>query len=81
MLSGQKIVWAKDQAKVHHIGWFGYHRPHGIRLHGPLSERYSALTKIITDPARLKKVARDFNDIHILEPWRHDESYEVTEAP
>lgn len=69
-----RVMWEQRGVTVwpyvprcYHMGWYGYHRPHGIRPNGQLQEKISALRASISDPAVISQVARDFGDI---EPYR-----------
>ncbi len=49
--------------RCYHMGWYGYHRPNGMRPGGHLDQKISALRSIISDAERLKVAAPDFGDI------------------
>ncbi len=49
--------------RCYHMGWYGYHRPNGIRPGGFLNQKIDALRGIISNAETLKKVAPDYGDI------------------
>ncbi len=80
-LSGQRVAWAKQQPKVQHVGWYGYHRPKSVRPAGSLEQKYALVKTLLQNPERLKRYVKDFHDIKPVVPWTYDESYQVTVAP
>lgn len=55
--------------RSYHMGWYGYHRPNGVRPDGQLQNKVMSLREHIQSPDRLKLAAPDFGDI---EPYRED---------
>lgn len=52
-----KVIWS-NPVRAHHVGWYGYHRPHTERPTGTLEERIAKVREIIADPERLKRIAQ-----------------------
>lgn len=69
-----RIMWEQKWFTVwpyvprcYHMGWYGYHRPNGVRPNGWLEQKVGALRSMISDADALKRVAPDFGDI---EPYK-----------
>lgn len=52
--------------RCYHMGWYGYHRPNGMRPGGHLDQKIAGLRAIVSNVEQLKIAAPDFGDIEPL---------------
>lgn len=66
VLAHHKVVYATTPM-AQHVGWYGYHRPKGVRPQGTLEERYQQVKQALVSVESLQNVVRDrFGDVHPL---------------
>lgn len=52
--------------RCYHMGWYGYHRPNGVRPNGHLEQKIAALRGMISNAEQLKTAAPDYGDIEAM---------------
>lgn len=67
VLARHTVVYATTPL-AQHVGWYGYHRPRGVRPKGTLDERYEQVKRALASVESLRGVVRDkFGDVHPLQ--------------